>query len=46
MFFWFKAMTVVSKMLEDREKGATFIVNKNDDGEYTFVSKIIPFDVN
>ena len=39
-------MTVVGKMLEDRKKGATFMVNKNEDDKYTLVSTIIPFEIN
>ena len=31
-------MAAVGKMLEDREKRATFIVKKNDDDIYTIVS--------
>ena len=31
-------MAHVGKMLEDREKKATFMVKKNDDDKYTLVS--------
>ena len=39
-------MTFVGKILEDREKGATFMVNKHDDDKYTVISTIIPFEIN